>query len=68
MLLAVALALSTLTTSFDASGIHVILRKSTANNVVAVNLYLLGGARQINAQDAGIEPEEQSAPGASELV
>jgi len=56
MLLAVALALSTLTTSFDASGIHVILRKSTANNVVAVNLYLLGGARQINAQDAGIEP------------
>jgi len=56
MLLAVALALSTLTTSFDASGIHVILRKSTANNVVAVNLYLLGGARQISAQNAGIEP------------
>lgn len=56
MLLAVALALSTLTTSFDASGIHVILRKSTANNVVAVNLYLLGGARQVDAQNAGIEP------------
>lgn len=56
MLLVVALALSTLTTSFDASGVHVILRKSTANNVVAVNLYLLGGARQIVSETAGIEP------------
>ena len=56
MLLAVALALSTLTTSFDASGVHVILRKSTANNVVAVNLYLLGGALQIVSETAGIEP------------
>jgi zinc protease len=56
MLLAVALALSTLTTSFDVSGIHVILRKNTANNVVAVNLYLLGGARQIGPETAGIEP------------
>jgi zinc protease len=55
MLLAVALALSTLTTSFDVSGVQVILRKSTANNVVAVNLYLLGGARQITSATAGIE-------------
>jgi zinc protease len=56
MLLAVALALSTLTTTFDASGIQVILRQSTANNVVAVNLYLLGGARQVSSETAGIEP------------
>lgn len=56
MLLAVALALSTLTTGFDVSGVQVILRQSTANNVVAVNLYLLGGTRQITPGNAGIEP------------
>jgi Predicted Zn-dependent peptidases len=56
MLLAVALALSTLTTSFNVSGVQVILRKNTANNVVTVNLYLLGGARQIVLETAGIEP------------
>jgi len=55
MLLAVAVALSTLTSSFDVSGVQVILRQSTANNVVAANLYLLGGARQINQSNAGIE-------------
>lgn len=55
MLLAVAVALSTLTTSFDVSGVQVILRQSTANNVVAANLYLLGGARQIDQSNAGIE-------------
>ena len=55
MLLAVAVALSTLTSSFDVSGIQVILRQSTANNVVDANLYLLGGARQINQSNAGIE-------------
>ena len=56
MLLAVAVALSTLTTSFDVSGIQVILRQSTANNVVAANLYLLGGTRQVTLETAGIEP------------
>ena len=55
MLLAVAVALSTLTSSFDVSGVQVILRQSTANNVVAANLYLLGGTRQINQTNAGIE-------------
>ncbi len=55
MLLAVAVALSTLTSSFDVSGVQVILRQSSANNVVAANLYLLGGARQINQSNAGIE-------------
>ena len=47
MLLAVALALASATTSFDVSGVHVILRQNNANNVVAANLYLLGGSRQI---------------------
>jgi zinc protease len=56
MLLAVAVALSALTNSFDVSGIQVVLRQSTANNVVAANLYLLGGSQQVTAQNAGIEP------------
>src|SRR6266542_188506 len=69
MLLAIALAVaastapakiepsvSAATTSFDVAGIRVILRESPSNNVVAANLYLLGGARQITVQNAGIEP------------
>jgi zinc protease len=56
MLLSIALALTSLTTSFDVSGVHVILRQNNANNVVAANLYLLGGARQVTAANAGIEP------------
>lgn len=56
MLLSVALALTTMTSSFDVDGIRVILRHSDANNVVAANLYLLGGARQVTAANAGIEP------------
>ena len=56
MLLSIALALATATTSFDVSGVHVILRQNDANNVVAANLYLLGGARQVTAANAGIEP------------
>src|SRR5918992_1159263 len=60
MLLTVALALSSamapLTTSFDVSGVRVILRQNAANNVVAANLYLLGGARQVSPANAGIEP------------
>jgi zinc protease len=56
MLLSIALALTSLTTSFDVSGVHVILRQNDANNVVAANLYLLGGARQVTDANAGIEP------------
>jgi len=56
MLLSIALALASLTTSFDVSGVHVILRQNNANNVVAANLYLLGGARQVTEGNAGIEP------------
>ena len=56
MLLSVALALASATTSFDVSGVRVILRQNDANNVVAANLYLLGGSRQVTAANAGIEP------------
>src|SRR5438045_2151546 len=56
MLLAIALALTSATTSFDVSGVRVILRQNDANNVVAANLYMLGGARQVTAANAGIEP------------
>jgi zinc protease len=56
MLLSIALALTSLTTSFDVSGVQVVLRQNDANNVVAANLYLLGGARQVTDANAGIEP------------
>jgi zinc protease len=56
MLLSIALALASATTSFDVSGVHVILRQNDANNVVAANLYLLGGSRQVTDANAGIEP------------
>jgi len=44
-----------LTTKFEVSGIPVILRKVNANNVVAANLYLLGGVRQLTPATQGIE-------------
>ncbi|HSC32331.1 MAG TPA: pitrilysin family protein [Gemmatimonadaceae bacterium] len=46
----------TLTTSFDVSGVHVILRRNAANDVVAVNLYLLGGTRGLTDSTVGIAP------------
>jgi len=44
-----------LTSKFDVAGIPVILRRVSANNVVAANLYLLGGTRQLTAANQGIE-------------
>ncbi len=55
MLLAVVLAIGAATTSFDVDGVKVVLRNNPANNVVAANLYLLGGPR-IAGANAGIEP------------
>ncbi len=43
------------TTSFEVNGLRVILRRNSANEVVAANLYLLGGARQLTPATAGIE-------------
>ena len=47
--------MDSLTTRFEVSGIPVILRRVTANNVVAANLYLLGGVRQLTPATEGIE-------------
>ncbi len=44
------------TASWEAGGITVIHRRAAANQIVAVNLYLLGGSRQVTADNAGIEP------------
>jgi len=44
-----------ITTKFDVDGVSVILRRNTANEVIAANLYLLGGARQLTPANAGIE-------------
>ena len=43
------------TTDFLVDGVHVVLRQTTANDVVAANLYLLGGSRQLTAETQGIE-------------
>lgn len=42
------------TVAFDVDGIRVILRE-TDNNIVAANLYLMGGARQLTLRNAGVE-------------
>jgi zinc protease len=45
-----------LTTSYEVAGVRVIHRLTPANDVVAANIYLLGGVRQVTEDDAGIEP------------
>ena len=44
------------TVAFDAGGVRVILRRNAANDVIAANLYLLGGVRVVADSNAGIEP------------
>lgn len=44
----------TLTRSYEVAGIPVVHRRA-ANDVVAANLYLLGGVRQVTPETAGIE-------------
>ena len=45
----------TATTTFEANGLKVILRRNTANDVVAANMYLLGGTQQLTPATQGIE-------------
>lgn len=45
----------TATLDFVTNGVRVILRRNAANDVVAANLYLLGGVRQVTVENAGIE-------------
>jgi len=56
MFLRIALALSTITSSFNVGGVKVILRQISGNDVIAANLYLLGGPREVTPATAGIEP------------
>lgn len=48
--------LDSITTSFTVGGVHVILRPNYATDAVAVNVYLLGGTRQLTPATQGIEP------------
>jgi zinc protease len=46
----------TLTSSYEVDGVRVIHRRVPSNDIIAVNLYLLGGSRQVTFGNAGIEP------------
>lgn len=48
-------AVDTATSDFEVNGLHVILRRNTSTDVVAANLYLLGGTRQLTPATQGIE-------------
>jgi len=45
-----------LTVRYDANGVTVVPRRVPESEVVAVNLYLLGGGSQVTDRTAGIEP------------
>ena len=48
-------AADTSTSQFSVDGVNVILRRNTANDVIAANLFLLGGAQQLTRATQGIE-------------
>ncbi len=48
-------AADTSTTDFTVDHVHVILRHNGANDVVAANVYLLGGSQELTPRTAGIE-------------
>jgi zinc protease len=43
------------TSAFEINGLRVILRRNTANDVVAANVYLLGGTQQLTPATQGLE-------------
>ena len=45
----------TATAEFDVDGVRVILRRNTATDVVAANVFLLGGSQQLTPATQGIE-------------
>ena len=53
----------TSTSDFEINGLHVILRRNTATDVIAANLFLLGGVQQLTPQTQGIEALLLSASG-----
>jgi zinc protease len=48
-------AVDSLTISYDVGGLRVIQRPSYANDVVAIDLYLIGGLQEVTPSTAGIE-------------
>jgi zinc protease len=48
-------AADTSTVEFNVNGLTVILRRNTATDVIAANLYLLGGSQQLTPATQGIE-------------
>jgi zinc protease len=50
-----AIDLDSVTSRFEIDGVKVILRRNPASDVVAANLYLLGGAQQLTQSSQGIE-------------
>ena len=54
----------TTTSEFEVNGLKVILRRNTATDVIAANLYLLGGSRQLTPSTQGIEALLFAASGA----
>lgn len=54
-LVAGAQSVDTTTTQFEVNGLKVILRRNAATDVIAANLYFLGGSRQLTPQSQGIE-------------
>jgi zinc protease len=48
-------AVDTSTSEFAVNGLKVILRRNTATDVIAANLYLLGGSQQLTPATQGIE-------------
>src|SRR5690242_17074429 len=51
----VVASVDTSTSEFNAGGVHVILRRNTASDVIAANLFLLGGVQQLTPATQGIE-------------
>ena len=45
----------TATSAFEINGLRVIIRRNTANDVVAANVYLLGGTQQLSPATQGME-------------
>jgi zinc protease len=48
-------SVDSVTAGYTVGGLHVIQRRSYVNDIVAVDLYLLGGAQQLTPATAGIE-------------
>lgn len=48
-------SVDSLTMSYDVAGVSVIQRPSSANDIVAADLYLIGGVQEITPTTAGIE-------------